>query len=91
MTDGGRELVTFADLFHRPEWQTRASCRGTSLNLFFPATGVSTAAAKAVCASCEVRVECLDAALADEATDGIWGGVGAKVHRQMRRGTRSVR
>jgi WhiB family transcriptional regulator, redox-sensing transcriptional regulator len=83
MTGAGRELVTFADLFHRPEWQTREGCRGMSLNLFFPSTGMSPAAAKAVCAGCEVRVECLDAALADEATGGIWGGVGTKVRRQM--------
>ena len=78
MTGAGRELVTFADLFHRPTWQTRAGRRGVNSNFFFPALGESTAAAKAVCASCEVRVECLDAALADEATEGIWGGVGRR-------------
>jgi len=85
MTGAGREPVTFADLFQRPAWMAAAACRGMSPNLFFPALGVSTAAAKTVCASCEVRVECLDAALADEATEGIWGGVGQKQRRQMRR------
>jgi WhiB family transcriptional regulator, redox-sensing transcriptional regulator len=86
MTDGGRELVTFADLLVRPERQTRAGCRGMSLNLFFPVRGESRATAKAVCASCEVRVECLDAATVDESTEGIWGGEGTKDRRQMRRG-----
>ena len=59
MTGAGREPVMFADLCHRPDWQSRAQCRGMGTNVFFPSLGVSTAAARAVCASCEVRVECL--------------------------------
>jgi WhiB family transcriptional regulator, redox-sensing transcriptional regulator len=86
MTGACQELVTFADLFHRPTRQTRAGCRGMDPNLFFPARGESTAAAKAVCAGCEVRGECLDAAMADETTQGIWGGVSQNVRGQMRRG-----
>jgi WhiB family transcriptional regulator, redox-sensing transcriptional regulator len=86
MTGAGRELVTFADLFHRPTWQTSAGCRGMNPNLFFPARGESTAPAMAVCASCEVRQECQDAALADPATSGIWGGLSERGRREMRRG-----
>jgi WhiB family transcriptional regulator, redox-sensing transcriptional regulator len=87
MGGSGPELVTFANLFHRPDWMAGAECRGMDANLFVPALGQSTAIAKAVCASCEVRVECLDAAMADETTEGIWGGLGQRKRRQMRRGS----
>ena len=86
MNGAGREPGMFADLCHRPDWQSRAQCRGMGTNVFFPSLGVSTAAARAVCASCEVQDECLDAALADETTEGIWGGVSKKARREIRRG-----
>lgn len=62
------------------EWVTRAACKGKSRLFFEPdrprarptnrqaaAASVRTAKARALCESCPVRQECLDAALAEEA------------------------
>ena len=35
----GRELVTFQDLFQRPEWHQRANCRGMDVSVFVPKWG----------------------------------------------------
>lgn len=62
-------------------WRDRAACRGSDAELFFPAAEegspaylAQVAVAKAVCASCPVRAECLDEALA-RIPDGIAGGL----------------
>lgn len=61
------------------DWRTRAACRGHDPELFFPVGrddlhGPEVEAAKAVCAECPVRDDCLDYALATHQPDGIWGG-----------------
>ena len=64
-------------------WQHRAACRGEVAGLFFPETSLETreerrgreARAKAICATCEVRTECLEYALRARETHGIWGGL----------------
>ena len=45
-------------------WQERANCLGVDPDLFFPERGASTKEAKSVCGGCEVRMECLEYALA---------------------------
>jgi hypothetical protein len=52
-----------------------AACRGTDACLFFPEPGQSDAQAKAICAVCPVRAECLAVALANGERYGVWGGV----------------
>jgi WhiB family transcriptional regulator, redox-sensing transcriptional regulator len=62
-------------------WQHRAACRGEQ-ELFFPddpfearpARLEREARAKAICATCEVREDCLEYALRARETHGIWGG-----------------
>lgn len=64
-------------------WQDRALCRGANADLFFAPHHVEKkedreareAQAKAVCARCPVRRECLDFALAVREPHGIWGGL----------------
>lgn len=54
-----------------------ALCAQTDPELFFPETQqayIQIAQAKAICANCEIRRECLQEALQYEYTDGIWGG-----------------
>jgi WhiB family redox-sensing transcriptional regulator len=73
-----------AELIGRPSWQDRAACRGQGTDDHFPVRGESTIAAKAVCAGCVVRSECLSYALADSNLVGIWGGTSERERRQMR-------
>lgn len=70
---------------HQPgPWIDRAACAGVDPELFFPDRGESTAPAKAVCAGCPVRAECLDHALVNVERFGIWGGTSERERRAIR-------
>jgi WhiB family redox-sensing transcriptional regulator len=66
-------------------WQEQANCLGVDPDLFFPERGASTREAKSVCRGCEVRVECLEYALAHGEKFGIWGGLSERERRRVRR------
>ncbi len=66
-------------------WQEAANCLGVDPDLFFPERGASTREAKAVCRGCEVRVDCLEYALAHGEKFGIWGGLSERERRRVRR------
>lgn len=66
-------------------WATEAVCLGVDPDLFFPERGASTDEARAVCAPCPVRTECLEFALANYETHGIWGGKSERERRRIRR------
>ena len=57
------------------KWMHRALCAQVDPELFFPDAGINAGAAFKVCKSCEVSQECLDFALKNRITDGIWGGL----------------
>ncbi|HET9653825.1 MAG TPA: WhiB family transcriptional regulator [Kineosporiaceae bacterium] len=67
------------------EWQGRSLCAQTDPEAFFPEKGGSSRDAKRVCASCEVRVECLNYALDHEERFGIWGGLSERERRRLKR------
>jgi WhiB family redox-sensing transcriptional regulator len=67
-------------------WQDRALCAETDPEAFYPDKGGSTREAKAVCARCDVRTECLQFALANDERFGIWGGMSERERRRLRRG-----
>jgi WhiB family transcriptional regulator, redox-sensing transcriptional regulator len=60
-------------------WYAGAACDGMDTGWFFPTSPGSPAdgRALAVCASCPVRTECLDYALANprQTKYGVWGGL----------------
>jgi WhiB family redox-sensing transcriptional regulator len=66
-------------------WQDYANCRGADADLFFPERGASTRKAKAICAACDVRQECLDYAISSGEKFGIWGGMSERERRRVRR------
>jgi WhiB family redox-sensing transcriptional regulator len=77
----------------RPDWSADAACLGRDDIDWFPtqankggrtrAFQANVDAAKAVCASCTVRSECLAGALAHWGTAGIWGGLTEIERRDM--------
>ena len=66
-------------------WQDRALCSQTDPEAFFPEKGGSTREAKKVCLGCDVRVECLEYALANDERFGIWGGLSERERRRVKR------
>lgn len=63
----------------RRDWWRSAACQGMDPELFFPVAAQGpgageTARAKAVCAGCRVRRQCLQYALATHQMHGVWGG-----------------
>jgi WhiB family redox-sensing transcriptional regulator len=83
------ELAEFSEMFsddgEELRWQDQASCLGMDPDLFFPERGASTRDAKAICAACPVRVDCLEYALANGEKFGIWGGMSERERRRVRR------
>ena len=75
------------------DWPYSASCRSADPELFFPvsSSGLSVAQvaeAKAVCAGCPVRRECLAFALRTHQTDGVWGGLSERERHPELNGSR---
>ena len=77
-------------------WWDHAACRGMDLNLFILEVGErysrkKIAEAKAVCATCLVRPECLAESLKYSTTQlecyGIWGGLTWKERRKLQSDT----
>ena len=75
------------------EWVHRARCKDEDPELFFPVGTTGPAAsqiddAKAVCAGCDVRLQCLEWALATGQDAGVWGGTSEEERRSIRRSRR---
>lgn len=72
------------------DWREQAACRDTDPDLFFPIGSTGPAVeqihhAKAVCASCVARDNCLEFALATNQESGIWGGTTEEERRKLRK------
>jgi WhiB family transcriptional regulator, redox-sensing transcriptional regulator len=85
--EDGRPAVR---LLTRGRWRMLAACQSIDPELFFPvsASGKSleqVTAAKAVCAACPVRQECLAFAFRTGQVHGIWGGLTAEERQQALR------
>ena len=71
-------------------WQYQAACEGKP-RPFFAADAATRAGdpiwdeAKAICAGCPVRGECLAYALRNRENDGVWGGRDPAERRKLRR------
>ena len=76
-----RNLATPARFAAR--WRERAACCGTALDLFYPERGQSAGPARQVCAMCPVRKPCLEYALSNQITHGIWGGLTERERRPL--------
>ena len=69
-------------------WMDAAACANQPRDIFFPDGGRNTdLQAKAICAGCPVRANCLDYALATHSDHGVWGGLNATEREHILRGT----
>jgi WhiB family transcriptional regulator, redox-sensing transcriptional regulator len=80
-------MTTTADSL--AEWWSLAACQSADPDLFFPISGSGPALgqvahAKAVCAGCRVRCDCLRYALAAGPLQGVWGGLTEEERRLLR-------
>lgn len=75
-------------LLEETPWAEQAACRGIGHpDRFFPERGASSAEARAICAACPVRTDCLDYALRWRINHGIWGGLSARERERHHRNT----
>ena len=77
-------------------WRRLAACRDEDTNLFFPNGETGEAldqaeAAKAICAACPVRLECLKFAVTTNQPYGIFGGLNESERKSLRRRMRRDR
>jgi len=61
-----------------------AACRGLDPDLFYAESGTAIMKAKSLCATCDVREQCLEWAIRREEF-GVWGGTTARERAAMRR------
>jgi WhiB family transcriptional regulator, redox-sensing transcriptional regulator len=81
------------DEYDELQWQHNAACRGDDSSLFYPPPRFEGKdarlrrehRAKAICARCEVRAECLADALRTAEPHGIWGGLNELERRETAR------
>ena len=80
------------------DWRSRSACLDEDPELFFPVGTTGPALcqieeAKAVCARCPVRAECLQLAIELGVKDGVWGGCTAEeiIHSQRQAQRRAQR
>ncbi len=66
-------------------WRRQAACRDMDTDVFFPLSDEEAGPAKAVCATCPVRAECLEFAMTTRQPDGVWGGLTEAERRRLRR------
>ncbi len=72
-------------------WQVKAACRGPHSALFYPPQQFERkdeklereSLAKQICATCSVKKECLEYALAIREMHGIWGGLNEVERKQV--------
>jgi WhiB family transcriptional regulator, redox-sensing transcriptional regulator len=80
---GAAEAVARQEWDEDISWQQGAACRGADVNLFFTPSHLESKEeremredeAKAICAICPVRAQCLEFALETREPHGIWGGL----------------
>jgi WhiB family redox-sensing transcriptional regulator len=79
--DGALQLAT---LINPQPWADQALCAQVAFDMHYPESGSPGAEAKAVCAMCPVRMECLQYAIDNGEKFGIWGGLNENERRHFK-------
>ena len=80
----------------RADWRDDAACLQADPDLFFPVGTAGpalrqVAEARRVCLACPVRVPCLQWALSQGVSSGIWGGTTEEERRALRQAAGAAR
>lgn len=72
------------------EWLSAGACQSADPEIFFPVSGARACAAqieqaRRICGGCLVRRECLDYAMNNGESHGIWGGTTPEDRTRTRR------
>jgi len=81
-----KEYLRTRLLTHQEPWMDDALCKQVDPELWFPEKGQTAAEAKAVCALCSVKAECLQYSLKNRERFGVWGAVAERDRRKMLNG-----
>lgn len=75
-----REVGPMIQQLPRRQWTDQAACVGTNPDMWFRDEHESTSyrEARAICAACPVRTECLNWALETKTEHGLFGGLTAR-------------
>lgn len=84
-TEDAPAVEVLVRAFERADWMQQRACTNVPSEWFFPGRGEDTARAKAVCADCPVRIECLEYAVRNGEKYGIWGGTSERERRAIRK------
>jgi hypothetical protein len=89
MTDDLPRRTMHAFDLDRPEWTEHAACKGLT-DLFYGDTTADVRAARAVCQTCPVQLDCLAYAREGRELFGVWGGQATKERLRDQAGKRIV-
>ena len=64
-------------------WRELGACRGLDPGMFYPDEEDDAQMAKVVCQQCDVRIACLEHALASREKQGVWGGCTERERRRI--------
>lgn len=67
------------------EWMVEGNCRDAPPKTFFPSDGVGVEIARRICATCDVKLACLEYALRNRIDHGVWGGASERERRRIAR------
>ena len=71
-------------------WREHAACKKADVNLFFMERGANGGGERmkqiaSYCDSCPVKIQCLHYAVDNHITEGVYGGMGARARRAVRK------
>ena len=66
------------------KWMDQGNCRNKPPKMFFPSDGLGVVIAKEICRTCKVKERCLNHALQNHISHGVWGGTSERQRRRIR-------
>ncbi len=72
-------------------WMANGNCSDCHPSVFFPHDGIGVIEAQRICEGCPVASECLEYALTNHISHGVWGGASERQRRRILSARRRAR